>query len=32
VDLPHFFEALILLGVMIGALGSLVSIRRFLKI
>lgn len=32
VDLPRFFEALILLGVMIGALGSLVSIRRFLKI
>jgi len=32
VDLPHFFEALTLLGVTIGALGSLVSIRRFLKI
>ena len=32
VDLPRFFEALTLLGVLIGALGSLVSIRRFLKI
>jgi cell division transport system permease protein len=32
VDLPRFFEALTLLGVTIGALGSMVSIRRFLKI
>jgi cell division transport system permease protein len=32
VDLPHFFGALTLLGVLIGAIGSFVSIRRFLKI
>jgi cell division transport system permease protein len=32
VDLPHFFGALTLLGVAIGAMGSFVSIRRFLKI
>ena len=32
VDLPHFFGALTLLGVLIGAMGSFVSIRRFLKI
>jgi cell division transport system permease protein len=32
VDLPQFFGALALLGVLIGALGSLVSIRRFLTI
>jgi cell division transport system permease protein len=31
-DLPRFFGGLVLLGVLIGALGSLVSIRRFLKI
>ena len=32
VDLPYFFGALTLLGVAIGAMGSFVSIRRFLKI
>lgn len=31
VDLPHFFSGLTLLGLGIGALGSVVSIRRFLK-
>jgi cell division transport system permease protein len=30
VDLPQFFGLLALLGVLIGALGSLISIRRFL--
>jgi cell division transport system permease protein len=32
VDLPQFFALLALLGVLIGALGSLISIRRFLII
>jgi cell division transport system permease protein len=32
VDLPQFFGALAILGLMIGALGSLISIRRFLAI
>ncbi len=32
VDLPQFFAVLATLGVLIGALGSLISIRRFLVI
>jgi cell division transport system permease protein len=31
IDLPYFFGALALLGLLIGALGSVISIRRFLK-